>query len=101
MARKTKNVKSKDRQRLPRSLKTIYANAAGIDLGSREHWVCGPPREDGTPNVQRFGTTTPELFRLADWLKEQGVKTVAMESPAFTGSRCSKFSTTVDWRSCW
>jgi len=80
MARKTKNVKSKDRQRLPRSLKTIYANAAGIDLGSREHWVCGPPREDGTPNVQRFGTTTPELFRLADWLKEQGVKTVAMES---------------------
>jgi transposase len=80
MARKTKNVKSKDRQRLPRSLKTIYANAAGIDLGSREHWVCGPPREDGTPNVQRFGTTTPELFRLADWLKERGVKTVAMES---------------------
>lgn len=80
MARKSKNVKSKDHKRLPRSLKTIYANAAGIDLGSREHWVCGPPREDGTPNVERFGTTTPELFRLAYWLKEQGVNTVAMES---------------------
>jgi transposase len=80
MARKSKNVKSKEHKRLPRSLKTIQANAAGIDLGSREHWVCGPPGEDGTPNVQRFGTTTPELFRLADWLKEQGVKTVAMES---------------------
>lgn len=80
MARKSKNVKSKECKRLPRSLKTIQANAAGIDLGSREHWVCGPPREDGTPNVERFGTTTPELFRLADWLKEQGVKTVAMES---------------------
>jgi len=80
MARKSKNVKSKERKPIPRSLKTIHANAAGIDLGSREHWVCGPPREDGTPNVERFGTTTPELYRLADWLKEQAVKTVAMES---------------------
>ena len=80
MARKSKHVKSKERKRLPRSLKTIQPNAAGIDLGSREHWVCGPPREDGTPNVERFGTTTPDLVQLADWLKEQGVKTVAMES---------------------
>jgi len=63
-----------------RSLKTIQPHAAGIDLGSREHWVSCPPLEDNTPNVQRFGTTTPELLRLADWLKEQGVKTVAMES---------------------
>jgi len=30
--------------------------------------------------VERFGTTTPELYRLADWLKEQKVETVAMES---------------------
>ena len=77
MAYKRKNVKSK---RAPRSLKTIQPNAAGIDLGSREHWVAGPPREDAAPNVERFGTTTPELLRLADWLKEQGVETVAMES---------------------
>lgn len=80
MARKSKNVNSKERKAPPRSLKTIHTKAAGIDLGSREHWVCAPPREDGTPNVERFGTTTPELYRLADWLKEQGVKTVAMES---------------------
>ena len=62
------------------SLKAIQPDAAGIDLGSREHWVAGPPLKDNTPNVQRFGTTTPELLRLADWLKEQKVKTVAMES---------------------
>ena len=62
------------------SLKVIQPDAAGIDLGSREHWVAGPPLKDNTPNVQRFGTTTPELLRLADWLKEQAVKTVAMES---------------------
>jgi transposase len=80
MAHKRKNVKSKERKRSPRSLKTIQPNAAGIDLGSREHWVAGPPQQDATPNVQRFATTTPELLRLADWLKEQGVETVAMES---------------------
>lgn len=71
---------NKERKRPVRSLKTIQPKAAGIDLGSREHWVAGPPGEDETPNVERFGTTTPELIRLADWLKEQGVETVAMES---------------------
>lgn len=80
MAHKHKNVKSKEQKRSPRSLKTIQPNAAGIDLGSREHWVAVAPQQDGTPNVQRFGTTTPELLRLADWLQAQGVVTVAMES---------------------
>ena len=77
MARKRKN---KIRKRLDRSLVTIQPHAAGIDLGSREHWVAGPPKEEQTPNVERFGTTTPELLRLADWLEDQGVKSVAMES---------------------
>ena len=77
MARDTK---SKKRKKPVRSLKTIQPDAAGIDLGSREHWVAGPPLEDNSPNVQRFGTTTPQLLRLADWLKEQKVKTIAMES---------------------
>ncbi len=75
-----RNNKSKKRKKPVRSLKAIQPDAAGIDLGSREHWVAGPPLQDNTPNVQRFGTTTPELLRLADWLKEQAVKTVAMES---------------------
>lgn len=79
MARKSKNVNGKGK-RYPRSLKTIREHAAGIDLGSREHWICAPPQEDGTPNVERFGTTTPELYKIADWLKEQGVESVAMES---------------------
>jgi len=75
-----KNVKNKDRKRQPRSLKTIQPNAAGIDLGSRQHWVAGPPLPDGSPNVEQFGTTTPELLRLSDWLAQQRVNTVAMES---------------------
>jgi hypothetical protein len=75
-----RNNKGKKHKKPVHSLKAIQPDAAGIDLGSREHCVAGPPLKDNTPNVQRFGTTTPELLRLADWLKEQEVKTVAMES---------------------
>jgi transposase len=75
-----KNVARKNRKRQSRFLKTVQPDAAGIDLGSREHWVACPPLPDGSPNVQRFGTTTPELLRLSDWLKEQHIATVAMES---------------------
>lgn len=74
------NMKGKNRKRVPQSLNVIQPNAAGIDLGSLEHWVAAPPHEDGTPNIEHFGTTTPELLRLADWLRAQGVTSVAMES---------------------
>ena len=52
----------------------------GIDVGSSEHWVSGPARGDGKPNVHVFGTTTDQLHELAEWLIEQGVESVAMES---------------------
>jgi transposase len=74
------NATRKSRKRQSRSLKTVQPDAAGIDLGSREHWVAGPPLPDGSPNVERFGTTTPELLRLSKWLKQQRITTVAMES---------------------
>jgi len=75
-----KNDTKKNRKRQSRLLRTVQPDAAGIDLGSREHWVACPPLPDGSPNVERFGTTTPELSRLADWLKQQHIATVAMES---------------------
>jgi transposase len=53
---------------------------AGLDVGSSQHWVCGPARDDGQPNVRVFGTTTDQLNELAGWLSEQGVESVAMES---------------------
>ncbi len=77
------------RKRKSKSKKVIAATAlpilrpdvAGIALGSTEHWVCGPQRQQDTQaNVQVFGTTTPQLEQLADWLTEQGVGSVAMES---------------------
>ena len=80
MAGKKKKVIYKKRKQQPIKLKTIQPNAAGIDLGSREHWVAGPPHPDGSANVQTFGTTTPELVKLAEWLSEQQIVTVAMES---------------------
>ena len=51
----------------------------GIDLGAREHWVC-VPQEASPQNIRSFGCTTPDLLRLADWLEECGVTSVALES---------------------
>jgi transposase len=57
----------------------INQNAAGIDLGSGEHWVCVPSdRTDN--NVRRFGCFTPDLMAMADWLTQCQVTTVAMEA---------------------
>lgn len=61
------------------TLPVIQPLVAGIDIGSTQHWVCGPA--DGeTPNVRVFGTTTVDLNELADWLLAQRVTSVAMES---------------------
>jgi transposase len=78
MAKRKKN--SKEKQTPPASLPVIRPMVAGVDIGSKEHWVCGPQRADGKPNVEVFRTTTPQLQELADWLVEQGVESVAMES---------------------
>jgi len=64
----------------PASLPVVRARTAGIDIGSAEHWVCGPARADGKPNVRVFPTTTDQLNELAEWLVEQQVESVAMES---------------------
>jgi transposase len=61
------------------TLGIVHANAAGIDIGSREIWVAVPPnRADET--VRCFGTFTPDLQALVDWLVENKIDTVAMES---------------------
>ena len=73
-------VRRKGEAPLSRSLPAIRPRVAGIDVGSSQHWVCGPARDDGKPNVRVFGTTTDQLNEVADWLAEQGVESVAMES---------------------
>jgi hypothetical protein len=59
------------------SFETINKNAAGIDIGSGEHWVC-VPADRAQQNVRRFGCFTPDLMALAEWLIECQVETVAM-----------------------
>lgn len=65
---------------VPAALPTVRPLVAGIDIGSAQHWVCGPAQQDDQPNVRVFGTTTDQLIELADWLVEQRVESVAMES---------------------
>jgi transposase len=77
---RVKRARKKEVQSEQASLVTIRPLVAGLDVGSKEHWACGPPRVDGTPNVRVFATTTDQLSALADWLCEQGVQSVAMES---------------------
>ena len=62
-----------------RSLPPITPNAAGIDIGSSEHWVAVPEDRDENP-VRSFGCFTADLHAMARWLKECGITTVAMES---------------------
>ena len=57
----------------------LNQNAAGIDLGSREHWVC-VPKDRAEKNVRKFGCFTPDLIEMAHWLRECRVDTVAMEA---------------------
>jgi transposase len=60
-------------------LPVVQPNVAGIDLGSKEHWVCAPSIDRRGHEVLRFGATTPDLEQMAGWLKERKVKSVAME----------------------
>ena len=57
----------------------VNPNAAGIDLGSKEHWVAVGPDRAAEP-VRRFGTFTENLEALAEWLKQSGVTSGAMEA---------------------
>lgn len=69
----------KKRKRTEEQLKLMHPNAAGLDIGAREIWACIPP-ERSESCVKQFGTFTPDLNRLADWLVNNGVDTVALES---------------------
>ncbi|MDP9310169.1 MAG: IS110 family transposase [Chloroflexota bacterium] len=60
-------------------LAIIHPHAAGLDIGADEIMVAVPPESDAQP-VRMFGTFTVDLYRLADWLMQCGVDTVALES---------------------
>lgn len=81
-------------KRPPREQPTVMTilnpSAAGIDVHSDLHMVCVPVQSVGSTaptepgglpvHVRRFGANSCDLDDIADWLKECGVTTVAMES---------------------
>src|SRR5215469_3271512 len=62
------------------SMQIVHPNAAGIDIGSKSHWVAV---DQIAANVKEFGVYTRDHHALIDHLKSYQVDTVAMES---TGS---------------
>ena len=76
----------KQRRELARRLKSddpklevVHPDAAGIDIGNQSHYVAVSPERDAEP-VRKFGCFTADIHRMARWLQECGVKTVAMQS---------------------
>jgi len=69
MARKT------NKQRLT----IVHPSCAGVDIGSREHWVAVDPEQCDNP-VRGYSTFSDDLHAMADWLQSLGVEIVAMEA---------------------
>jgi transposase len=74
-AKKKRTVPQPKWSELPR----INLDAAGLDIHQAEIWACVPCDRTEEP-IRCFGTCTPDLHALADWLQACGIKTVAMES---------------------
>jgi transposase len=68
-------------------MQTKNPRCAGIDV--HKDSLKAAARVQGNVTVETFGTTSGEIFRMADWLASLGVSVVAMES------------TGVYWRPVW
>lgn len=79
MAKRKRRAKGFHPGELPKELRHVNLNAAGIDVGSERHFVAVPEGRDEV-SVREFGTFTTELHELVKWLKQCGITTVAMES---------------------
>jgi transposase len=81
-SKKTNQSKKKNmihKSKLPKHLQHINKMAAGVDIGSKSHFVAVP---EGCTDVcvREFQSFTSDLHELANWLESCGVTTVAMES---------------------
>ncbi|MFT6336751.1 MAG: transposase [Saprospiraceae bacterium] len=64
-----------EKETISRSI--INPNCAGIDVGSRSHFVAiGQSNKE----VREFGVYGEDLKTMSDWLHAQGIVSVAMES---------------------
>lgn len=61
------------------SLPILFPHTAGIDIGSKSHFVAVPSERDCNP-VREFSTFTADLHKMANWLEQCKIKTIIMES---------------------
>lgn len=61
------------------SLPVLFPDTAGIDIGSKSHFVAVPADRDPRP-VREFSSFTSSLYEMSKWLKECKIKTVIIES---------------------
>jgi transposase len=62
-------------------LSVLHEHAAGIDIGSRSHWVCvGVSADKDADVIREFSAYTEGLHEIVAYLRHYQVTTVAMES---------------------
>jgi len=71
--------KNMHKEKKQSKIKCIHPDTAGIDIGSKSHFVAIPEGRD-PQHVREFPTFTNSLIDLVNWLKKHGIKSVAMES---------------------
>ena len=59
------------------AMEIVNPDAAGIDIGSRSHWVSVGQSDS---EIKEFGVYNENHREISSWLKENDIKTVAMES---------------------
>lgn len=75
----TSNKKKSQERQSSNSLPVLFPNTAGIDIGSKSHYVAVPSERDSRP-VREFSTFTADLHQMVNWLRECGIKDIIMES---------------------
>jgi len=71
--------KRKSKTQAKHSNRIQQNNAAGIDIGATSIYIAVPLDRDPQP-VRCYQTFTEDPHRIAEWLRECGIETVAMES---------------------
>jgi len=79
MTRKQRREMMRKMQSEDFDLEVVHPHAAGIDIGNESHYVAVPPSLDPQP-VRCYGCTTAELKKMAEWLTQCGIRTVALQS---------------------
>jgi transposase len=79
MRKKSKRTRGIEEAHPFSGMSRVNPNAAGVDIGAVEIVAC-VSGDETTQMVKAFGNYTVDLQALGGWLKQYGIRTVAMES---------------------